>query len=585
MRQFEETAHRRARSHAQRIGADMSLAAAHPTLHRALEDRGYTVATPVQTAVLRADSTRQDLLVSAQTGSGKTVAYGLALASTLLGEAERFEPRKNPLALVVAPTRELALQIQRELDWLFTHAATRIASCVGGMDIRREERALAAGAHIVVGTPGRLCDHLDRGNLDLSELLAVVLDEADEMLDMGFREDLERILDGTPENRRTMLFSATIPRAIVALARRYQRDAVRIATSAEDEPHGDIDFRAFAIAPRDREHAVVNMLRFFEVRGALIFCSTREAVKQLHGNLLERGFSAVALSGELSQGDRVRALQALRDGRARVCVATDVAARGLDLPDLGLVIHADLPSDRQTFLHRSGRTGRAGKKGICALLVSYLVRRHAERLLAAAKIDAVWSPPPSASEVHARDRQRLLREIADATADSTEEDRIVARTLLAERSAEELAAALVRHHRLQLPAPEELSESLSMRPPPPLDRGMGAREMAQFRMNVGRADNADPRWLIPLICRRGHVAKADIGRIRIMNDETDFEIAIEVADRFEAAARHPDARDREVRIKRQQPERERPGRRSRLERPRREAKVGARRGRSDNRKK
>jgi len=185
-------------------------------LARALAERNYDQPTPVQLAVLADDAVGRDLLVSAQTGSGKTVAYGLAMAKDLLGDAERFEPAAAPLALIVAPTRELALQVQRELAWLYEHADGRVVSCVGGMDPRREQRELADGAHIVVGTPGRLCDHLRRGRLDISGLRVVVLDEADEMLNLGFREDMEFILETTPESRRTLLFSATFPRGIVS---------------------------------------------------------------------------------------------------------------------------------------------------------------------------------------------------------------------------------------------------------------------------------------------------------------------------------------------------------------------------------
>jgi ATP-dependent RNA helicase DeaD len=433
----------------------------HPSLLRALTARNYTQPTPVQQAVLRPELANRDLLVSAQTGSGKTVAYGLALGSMLLGEAERFGQAQKPLALIVAPTRELALQVQRELEWLFAGTGARVISCVGGMDIRREQRNLAQGAHFVVGTPGRLADHLDQRRLDLSQIRAVVLDEADEMLDLGFREELEALLNATPSDRRTLLFSATLPKAILGLAKRYQRDAVRLALSAENEPHGDIEHRAFPIRPRDSEHAVVNSLRFFDVRGALVFCSTRETVRHMHANLQERGFSAVALSGELSQHERTTALQAMRDGRARVCVATDVAARGLDMPDLGLVIHADLPQNRQALLHRSGRTGRAGRKGLSVMLVPAPRRRVAERLFAEAKIKATWSPAPSAEAIRARDEEKLIAEIAMMAATPAEEDLVAGRALLAQRSAEELAAVLIRLRREQLPAPEVLEEVTS----------------------------------------------------------------------------------------------------------------------------
>ena len=311
----------------------MTLPTTSPPLARALAERNYDQLTPVQTAVLAPAALDRDLLVSAQTGSGKTVAYGLAIARDLLGDAERFARAAAPLALIVAPTRELALQVQRELAWLYQYADARVVSCVGGMDPRREQRELAAGAHIVVGTPGRLCDHLRRGRLDVSELKAVVLDEADEMLDLGFREDMEFILKTTPDTRRTLLFSATLPRGIVTLAKQFQHQAFRVEVGGDEGGHADIEYRAIRIAAGDVEHAVVNVLRFFESPSALVFCNTRDAVRHLQATLLERGFSVVALSGELTQNERTQALQALRDGRARVCVATDVAARGIDLPN------------------------------------------------------------------------------------------------------------------------------------------------------------------------------------------------------------------------------------------------------------
>jgi ATP-dependent RNA helicase DeaD len=520
----------------------------HPDLARALQEHGYAEPTPVQAAVLQPEAIDKDLLVSAQTGSGKTVAYGLALASTLIAKDARFERSAEPLALIVAPTRELALQVHREMSWLYERTGARVVSCVGGMDIRREQRALAQGADIVVGTPGRLRDHLERGNLEAGQLRAVVLDEADEMLDLGFREDLEFLLEAAPVDHRTLLFSATIPKEITALAKRYQRDAFRIATSVQNQAHGDIEYRAVRIAPNDVEHALVNVLRYVEARGAMIFCSTRDAVRQLHGKLLERGFAVVALSGELSQNDRSQALQSLRDGRARVCVATDVAARGIDLPDLGLVVHADLPKGREILQHRSGRTGRAGRKGICVLLVPHTRRRQAERLLESANIDAAWVFPPSADEIRAQDQQRLLSEVAREDALS-EEDRAAAQALMAERSAEEIAAALSRLYRAQLPAPEDMLDGGAAGPQgEPKARHPGPDDTVWFRMNIGRNRNADPRWLVPLICRSGHITKQEIGSIRIFDRETKFEIARHAADQFTSAVRRTMAEDGNIRI-------------------------------------
>lgn len=513
----------------------------NPALAEALAARDYNEPTPVQRAVLDAPPDR-DLLVSAQTGSGKTVAYGLAMAPTLLGDEERLPRPGAPLALVIAPTRELAMQVHAELSWLYARAGGRVVACVGGMDPRRERHALEAGCHIVVGTPGRLRDHLERGNLNLQHLRVVVLDEADEMLDLGFRDELEAILDATPPERRTLLFSATIPREIAQLAREYQRDAVRLDMVARDEPHGDIEYRAIAVAPTDVERAVVNVLRYYEVRAALVFCSTREAVRRLHASLIERGFAAVALSGELSQSERSGALQALRDQRARVCVATDVAARGLDLPDLDLVVHADLPGSRETLLHRSGRTGRAGRKGTSVLVVPYTRRRQAERLLASARVHAGWSSPPSAEAIRARDQERMLRDPV-LTEEPMEEDLAAARPVLDGRTPEQVAAAFVRLYRSHLPAPEDLIEDVpparEARPPRGApergSRGAPRRDgdgSVWFRVNVGRRQNADPKWLLPMICRLGRVTRQDVGSIRIFEGDSRFEIAEAAAGRF-----------------------------------------------------
>jgi ATP-dependent RNA helicase DeaD len=538
----------------------MAFPATNPALARALIARAYDEPTAVQLAVLDAKAAGRDLLVSAQTGSGKTVAFGLALASTLLGEAEKFERAAAPLALIIAPTRELAMQVQRELAWLYAETGARVASCVGGMDVVREKHALQAGCHIVVGTPGRVRDHLERGRLDASSLRAVVLDEADEMLDLGFREDLQFILDATPPERQTLLFSATMPKAIETLARTYQRDALRIETVARDKPHADIEYRAIRTAPRDGELAVVNVLRFYDAGAALVFCSTREAVRKMHLRLAERGFAAVALSGELTQNERNTALQSLRDGRSRVLVATDVAARGLDLPDLALVIHADLPNDRETLLHRSGRTGRAGRKGTCVLIVPQPRRRRAETLLMAAGVKAFWGPAPTADEIRAKDQQRLLSHPIFAEP-ATEEDLALGRALMAGgRTADEIAMALMRFHRAQLPAPEEIADpgagpralhdnrprALGDRPHAGAPGGDGAGQRADradrddmvwFRISIGRAHNADPRWLLPLLCRAGDVSKAEIGTIRIFDRDSRFQIAAVHADRFAAAVK------------------------------------------------
>ena len=408
---------------------------------------------------------------------------------------------------------------------------------------------LAEGTHIVVGTPGRLRDHLERRNLDPTALRAVVLDEADEMLDLGFREDLEFILDAAPPERRTLMFSATVPRSIATLAQGYQRDAVRITAGGEEKQHLDIEYRALSVAPADRENAIINVLRYYEAGNAMVFCNTRAAVNHLTARFNNRNFAVVALSGELSQNERSHALQAMRDGRAKVCIATDVAARGIDLPNLELVIHADLPSNPETLLHRSGRTGRAGRKGVSALIVPGNARRRTERLLANAGLTATWASPPAADEVLRRDDERIL---ADPSFGEPvkDEERDFAKALLEQHGAELVAAAFVRLCRGSRSAPEDLIDVGPLAPSKEKfarrEETFGRREETSgrrddfgdsvwFSLSVGRRQNAEPRWLIPMLCRTAGMSKREIGAIKMQPEETFVQIAADWADWFVAA--------------------------------------------------
>jgi len=507
-----------------------------PLLDEALTARGYTTLTPVQSAVITAEAEGRDLVVSAQTGSGKTVAFGLAMAPQIL-DGGLVSLAREPAALIIAPTRELALQVSRELMWLYAKAGVRIATCVGGMDASKERRTLNQGAQIVVGTPGRLRDHLERGALDLSALKVAILDEADEMLDMGFREELEEILNATPEGRRTLLFSATMPKPIVSLAKRYQRDALRISTVGEDRGHGDISYQVVTVAPPDIENAVVNLLRLHEAETAILFCATRENVRRLHASLTERGFNVVALSGEHSQSERNHALQALRDRRARVCVATDVAARGIDLPNLSLVVHVELPRDAEGLQHRSGRTGRAGRKGTAVLIVPYQRRKRVESMLRGAKIEADWIKVPTAADIRAKDHERLLETLLTPV-EVEDEDRALGAKLLETMSAEDIAAALVRVHRAKMPQAEDMLDDGS-RERVRDDHRAGFDDSVWFKLNVGRRNNADPKWILPLLCRRGGVTKNDIGAIRIAANETHVGIAAAAVAKFTKAITQP----------------------------------------------
>lgn len=521
---------------------ESAMARVHPALAPALARQGYAALTPVQSAVLAAEADGKDLLVSAQTGSGKTVAFGLAIAPTLLGETGFTEPAGLPMALVIAPTRELALQVERELRWLYADAGAITASCVGGMEMRKEVRQFDRGAHIVVGTPGRLRDHITKGSLDLSNLRAVVLDEADEMLDLGFREDLEFILAAAPENRRTLMFSATVPKMIAQLAATFQRDALRVVATGARERHADIDYQLVLVQPHERENAIINTLLYFDTGSAIVFCHTRESVKHLTAQLADRGFNVVSLSGELSQSERTHALQSMRDGRSRVCVATDVAARGIDLPNLDLVIHADIPSNPDTLLHRSGRTGRAGRKGVCVLIVPARRYPAAKRVLGYANIEGTVRSAPAATEIEARYREQILNAAMAASPPDETEAAFVAE-LLERMTPAQLAAAYLRQQLAARPAPEEIAETPlpaagrlpragdgEERKPRPERRDMTGAQW--FTLSVGRNKRAEPRWILPLICKAGDITRDDVGSIKIFDDETRFEIAADKASQF-----------------------------------------------------
>jgi len=325
-------------------------------LRTALEGRGFGELTPVQVAALDAVEPAQDLQICSQTGSGKTVALGLAMAPGLLAEDE--EKPVGPRTLIVVPTRELAAQVRGELAWLYAGAPDVTLDCVtGGTNLGQERGRLARKPRILVGTPGRLLDHIRSKALNLSGVTQLVLDEADQMLDMGFRDELEAILETLPAERRTHMVSATFPAAIQRLAKNYQSDPVRVNGGRPGEAHEDIEHVAYLVNDHDRYAALVNLLLITASERTLVFVNTRAETTQLAERLSADGFSSMPLSGELPQSQRTRTLSAFKAGTVSVLVATDVAARGLDVPDVATVVHGSPAMDAEVYTHRSGRTG------------------------------------------------------------------------------------------------------------------------------------------------------------------------------------------------------------------------------------
>ncbi len=526
----------------------------------AIAARGYETPMPVQVAVLEERCQGHDLLVSSQTGSGKTLAFGMLIARALLAEGEEAVapapgPRR-PSGLVVAPTRELANQVRAELSWLFAGSGLHVSSFTGGSDIGRDLKQLRRGVDLVVGTPGRLSDLLRREALPLAQVRVAVLDEADEMLDMGFREDLEALLGAAAARQRTHLFSATLPRPILALASHYQTEAVRVDARVPGaaSAHTDIEYAAHVVGFDDRLAAVINVLRMHADAKAIVFGTTREGVGALHVALVRHGFRAVVLSGDLAQGERNRAIAALKDNQAHVLVATNVAARGLDLPEVDLVVHADLPLNLESLTHRSGRTGRAGRKGRSVVIADLAERRKAERLLALAKARFTWTPAPSAEAVAKAGRRRLEEDLLGAALPvGDEEVQGLARRLLKDRKKEELLELLLARELGRCPRGEPLTPvdakhlarpARAALSPVPARRKREdfERDAVVFRVNLGAADKAEPAWLLPLICRRGGITRNEVGAIRVGPHASEFQIAGAAAQDFALAAARPDPR-------------------------------------------
>ena len=546
------------------VESNLTLLASLPEpIREAVEAKGFESLTAVQEAVLAPEALGRDLQVSSQTGSGKTLALGLVVAPALFEVSEQA-----PLVLVLAPTRELAQQVRGELEWLFS--GVEVGVVTGGNPIHRDKQLLRREPAVLVGTPGRVLDHLRTGQLDLGGVRELVLDEADQMLDMGFREDLEAILDATPTERRTHMVSATFPPGILQLAERYQRDPLSLEGTRRGAANQDIVHRGFLVGRGDRYPTLVHLLLEASGERTLVFVEKRADAMTVAERLRQDGFKALPLSGELAQSHRERTLGAFRDGKADVLVATDVAARGLDVPDVARVIHTAPPIDPEVYTHRSGRTGRAGNEGVSVLLTPFKARRRVQRLLSMAQVRFQWEEAPSGEAVRtalARRAEEALVARIDGAAESerTQEQEDLARRLLEDREPTRLVATLLG---LALPSggkeqaqqpgadrgrPADPSgvEDLVGRPAPRRgDTSVAEEGHVRFFMSQGANQGVTPGRLLAAVCRRGEVTGDDVGSIAIHPNASTFDIRAEVAERFEVCAGRRDPRDPQVVIRR-----------------------------------
>jgi ATP-dependent RNA helicase DeaD len=492
---------------------------------RGLEELGYEEPTPIQEQTISLLLKGGDAIAQAQTGSGKTAAFGIPM----IEKVEVLDRR--PQGLVICPTRELAIQVADAIHSMGKFRQITVTPIYGGQPYERQFRALQRGIHIVVGTPGRIMDHMRRGTINFEAVKFVVLDEADEMLNMGFVEDIEFILEAVPTTRQTALFSATIPPRIAALSRRYLKDAVRISVDRDHLMVPQITQTYYEVPTHAKLDVLGRILDVEEPGSAILFCRTKRDVDELVQGLQGRGYSAEPIHGDITQQQRERTLKRFRDKLTDVLVATDVASRGLDIPDVSHVINYDVPDDPDSYIHRIGRTGRAGKEGEAITLVApreLRQLRFIERMIGK-RIKQVRVP--TAADVEARRRQVFKESIVKALNDEGLDPYLMLVDELAEQfDPVEIAAAAIKvatggsGPTPSMPEPKRRNDHAMA------GDGAGAETgMARLFINIGRQDGVRPGDFVGAIANEAGVPGKEIGAIDLFDTYSFVEVPLAAA--------------------------------------------------------
>jgi ATP-dependent RNA helicase DeaD len=543
--------------------AELALAA---ELCHALSGLGYEEPTPIQRAAIPPLLAGRDLVGQAATGTGKTAAFALPVLQRILAESGRAEP----LALVLVPTRELAMQVSEAMHGYGLDMGARVLPVYGGEPIGRQLGALKRGVDVVVATPGRALDHINRGTLKLSGLEVVVLDEADEMLDMGFAEDIEEILGHTPEGRQTALFSATMPPRIDGMVRRHLRNPVRIQLGREaaSAPAEGLLVRqtAYLVPPGHKPAALERVLDLEAPAAAVVFCRTRDEVDQLTENLNGRGYRAEALHGGMDQQQRDRVMSRLRGGGLDLLVATDVAARGLDIEQLTHVVNYDVPSAPESYVHRIGRVGRAGREGTAVTLVEVREHKMLKTIERATGQPITVSKLPTVADLRARRMELMCTALRDSLLkDDLDAFRAVVEPLGTEFDPFEVALAAVKLAHETGVTPGEDKEIPAVELPQADDR-RGRRKAAgrdqrrgrsaaqgttRLFVGTGRSSGVRPKDLVGAITSESYLSGGDIGAIEIADRFSLVEVPESAADDVVAALRQVSIRGRRTTIRRE----------------------------------
>jgi ATP-dependent RNA helicase DeaD len=504
--------------------ADLQL---HPSVLQAVSDVGYETPSAIQAATIPAMMAGSDVVGLAQTGTGKTAAFAMPILSKIDTSS------KTTQALVLAPTRELALQVSEAFGRYGAHLPQlNVLPIYGGQSYGVQLAGLKRGAQVVVGTPGRVIDHLERGRLDLSRLDYLVLDEADEMLNMGFAEDVERILADTPEYKQVALFSATMPPAIRKITTKYLHDPVEVTIEARTATADNISQRFIQVAGPRKMDALTRVLEVEPFEAMIVFVRTKQATEEVAERLRARGFSAAAINGDIPQAQRERTIAALRDGSIDILIATDVAARGLDVERISHVLNYDIPQDTESYVHRIGRTGRAGRSGAALLFVTPRERHLLNAIEKATRQKLIEAELPTVEDVNAQRVEKFRDSITAALGAPAIE---LFRSLIEDYEREsnvpmaDIAAALAVQSRdgeeflMSEPPPEK-----RRRDPRPARRTKPMREpgegMATYRIAVGKRHKVGPGHIVGAIANEGGLHRSDFGHITIRPDHSLVEL-------------------------------------------------------------
>ncbi|KAF5075886.1 DEAD/DEAH box helicase [Methanoculleus horonobensis] len=487
-----------------------------PKTLRAIEDMGFEEPTPIQTSTIPAILDGRDVTGQAQTGTGKTAAFGVPAI-------ERVDPdSRKTQVLVLSPTRELAIQTAEEFSHLAKHhRGINILPIYGGQPIDRQFRALERGVQIVVGTPGRVLDHLDRGTLSFGAVKLVVLDEADQMLDMGFREDIEKILDETPRDRQTILFSATLPRPILEISKKFQKNPEFISVARREVTVPQIEQLYLEVRNRDKLEVLTRLLDMYDPDLTLIFSNTKRGVDDLTTHLQARGHFAEGLHGDMKQTLRDRVMAKFRGGSIDVLVATDVAARGIDVEDVDLVINYDVPQDIDYYIHRIGRTARAGRAGRAVTFVGQKEYFKLRTIQNYTKINIARIPLPTQGDVE-ESRTRKLIERVQQTIEAGDLDKyvnLIERIITEDYTSLEVAAALLK---LEIGGTAQ-GQPQDIRP---------TRGQALLRIPVGREHQIRPKDIVGALAGETGISGSAIGAINIYDTYSTVDVPIEAAEQI-----------------------------------------------------